>query len=102
MKKRWYELDIKNNTGLQTVYHEYPNDMDMIYSTILLQEHKGKIIGISSCSEAEYKQTNIDISKYNWNIQEIRDNIIAMENNPHHLDTGLDKKKVNPRYKKYM
>ena len=99
MEKRWYELEIKNNTGLQTVYHEYSNDMNIILDRLLKEEDKGKIIGISSCSEEEYRQQHNTNNLY---IQEIRDNIVAMENNPFHLDTGLDKKKVHPRYRKYL
>ena len=100
--KRWYELNIRDNLGMKTVYHEYPHRMDAIIFDLLLQEHKGKIIGVSSCSEAEYKQKHIDSSTNDWYIQDIRDNIAAIENHPYHLDTGLDKKKVNPRYKKYL
>jgi hypothetical protein len=91
-ERKYYELNIKNNIGMKVKYYEYPSDMNIILDDLMNNESLGKIIGINSYTHDELiKENNVD------------DNTTAIEDyNPFSQDLGLDKKKVHPRYRKYL
>ena len=97
--KRYYHITFKINTGQKNKWLCTPEEFDKITDNIT-----DCIRGIESMSEEEYKQTYRDENPYNLDLEAIRSNAIALDDemDTGRLELGLNRKKMNKRYRRYL
>ena len=97
--KRYYHITFKINTGQKNKWLCTPEEFDKILDNI-----KDCIRGIDSMSEEEYKQKYRENNTFNLDLEAIKNNAKVLDSELHtlRLDTGLDRKKMHPRYRRYL
>ena len=85
-----YEIHVKNNIGVPAKFKGSQSEFDIAFKDFIESDTYGKIIGITKHTHEEVMQLN--------NVSEEMD----LDYNPFHLDTKLERSKVNKRYWRFL